>query len=190
MGAASSTKKSKPGSVRIIGGTWRRHRIVVPEVAGLRPTPDRVRETLFNWLEPILAGAHCLDLYAGSGVLGFEALSRGAEKAVLVECDSGVAAALNRVRQELKADAQIVCADVDHFLAGSDIGQFDIVFVDPPYSEAVSPVLEALLARLKSGACIYLERERGDQWPELARLEWSRRSAAGGIAYGLAEVSV
>jgi len=190
MGAASSGRKSKPGSVRIIGGTWRRHRIAIPEAADLRPTPDRVRETLFNWLEPMLSGAHCLDLYAGSGVLGLEALSRGAEKALLVERDSAVAAALKRVSQELRADAKVVCADVDSFLSHSDVSRFDIVFVDPPYSEAASPVLEALLTRLKPEARIYLERKRDQSLPELPRLQWSRRATAGGISYGLAEVGI
>jgi 16S rRNA (guanine966-N2)-methyltransferase len=85
--AGQKRKGTQPGFVRIIGGTWRRRRIALPRDVALRPTPDRVRETLFNWLAPVLPGAECLDLYAGTGVLGFEALSRGAGRAVLVERD-------------------------------------------------------------------------------------------------------
>jgi 16S rRNA (guanine966-N2)-methyltransferase len=183
----SRGKKSKPGSVRIIGGTWRRRRIAIAPGSQLRPTPDRVRETLFNWLGPKLSGARCLDLYAGTGVLGFEALSRGASSAVLVERDAQAARALEGQRDELGANASIVCADAGSYLARPDIGRFDIVFVDPPYSMDAMPVLESLLARLAPQARIYLERERGRKWPELAQLEWIRRSSAGAVDFGLAE---
>lgn len=180
-------KKSKPGFVRIIGGAWRRHRIAIPPGANLRPTPDRVRETLFNWLGPKLAGAHCLDLYAGTGVLGFEALSRGAARVVMVERDAGAAEALERVRQELDCQTEIVCTEAGRYLKQAGIGPFDIVFVDPPYSDSVVPVLESILPALNPGAEIYLERARGEQWPELPGVGWSRRATAGGVEYGLAE---
>jgi 16S rRNA (guanine966-N2)-methyltransferase len=179
-------RKSKPGSVRIIGGTWRRRRIAIATGSELRPTPDRVRETLFNWLEPKLGGARCLDLYAGTGVLGFEALSRGAASAVLVERDTQAARALERQRDELGANASVVCADAGTYLEYPDIGKFDIVFVDPPYRVDAAPALEALLALLAPHARIYLERERGQQWPEPAQLEWIRRSSAGAVDFGLA----
>lgn len=180
--------KTKPGSVRIIGGKWRRRRIAIAAGADLRPTPDRVRETLFNWLDPLLEGARCLDLFAGTGVLGFEALSRGAASAVLVERDALAAGALELARDELGAPAEVVCADAPTYVKGSGIDSFDIVFVDPPYRQDALPVLEALLPVLRQGAVLYLERERGPQWPELAGLQWSKRSTAGGIEFGLARV--
>jgi 16S rRNA (guanine966-N2)-methyltransferase len=182
-------KKTKPGSVRIIGGKWRRTRITIAAGADLRPTPDRVRETLFNWLDPLLEGARCLDLYAGTGVLGFEALSRGAASAVLVERDAVAARALERERDKLEAPAEVVCADAPTYVKGFGIDSFDIVFVDPPYRQDVMPVLDALLQALRQGALVYLERERGPQWPELAGLQWSKRSTAGGVEFGLARVS-
>lgn len=180
-------KKTKPGSVRIIGGTWRRRRIAIATGSELRPTPDRVRETLFNWLQPKLSGARCLDLYAGTGVLGFEALSRGATSAVLVERDTRAAEALERQRDELGANASIVCADAGSYLARPDVGKFDVLFVDPPYQMDAAPALESVLALLAPGARIYLERARGQRWPEIAQLEWIRRSAAGAVDFGLAE---
>ncbi|MGD8341073.1 MAG: 16S rRNA (guanine(966)-N(2))-methyltransferase RsmD [Gammaproteobacteria bacterium] len=185
---ASGGRSSQPGFVRIIGGAWRRRRIAVPEGLRIRPTPDRVRETLFNWLSPVLAGASCLDLFAGTGVLGFEALSRGAEHAVFVERNGRAAAALEALRDELEARAEIVHSDAADFLDRAHERSFDIVFVDPPYSTDVLPVIEALYPLLRSGAQVYLERERGDAWPELPGLVWSRRATAGGVDFGLAEL--
>lgn len=182
------SKKTKPGSVRIIGGKWRRRRIAIAAGADLRPTPDRVRETLFNWLDPLLAGARCLDLYAGTGALGFEALSRDAASAVLVERDALAARALEHERDELGARAEIVCADAPSYVKGSGIDSFDIVFVDPPYRQDVVAVLQALLPALRQGALVYLERERGPLWPEVAGLEWTRRGTAGSVEFGLARV--
>jgi 16S rRNA (guanine966-N2)-methyltransferase len=183
------------GSVRIIGGRWRRRRIVLPAHEDLRPTPDRVRETLFNWLMPVLPGAVCLDLFAGSGVLGFEALSRGARRVVLVDQSAASAGALARLREtladdlenELDASAEIVCARALDYLPRAGIGPFDVVFVDPPYVQPAEPILRALLPSLRPSARIYLERDRGDAWPELEALEWVRKATAGGVAFGLAE---
>jgi len=176
----------KPGSVRIIGGIWRSRRIRIADGLTLRPTPDRVRETLFNWLGTRLAGARCLDLFAGTGALGFEALSRGASRAVLVESDAATAEALHRHQRELGATVEIICADAGEYLSRSGIGPFDIVFVDPPYSNPVTGVLEALVPALAPGARLYLERERGSSWPETAGFEWLRRATAAGVEYGLA----
>jgi 16S rRNA (guanine966-N2)-methyltransferase len=186
---ATQRRTEKPGFVRIIGGTWRRRRIVIPEGLGIRPTPDRVRETLFNWLGPFLPGATCLDLFAGSGVLGFEALSRGAARAVLVERDARAIWPLAKLREELDASVEIVHSDAAVFLERTGKGVFDIAFVDPPYSTDVSPVLEALLPALAPGARVYLERERGDSWPELPGLAWARRATAGAVDFGLAELT-
>ena len=176
----------QPGFVRIIGGEWRRRRIALPRDVELRPTPDRVRETLFNWLAPVLPGADCLDLFAGTGALGFEALSRGAASAVLVEREPRTVAALERVREELGAAAEIVCADAADYLARGARRRFDIVFVDPPFAEPAGPVLTGLLPLLKPGARVYLERAAESPWPEIAGLDWVRRSRAGAVAFGLA----
>jgi 16S rRNA (guanine966-N2)-methyltransferase len=185
--ATASRKKSRPGFVRIIGGRWRRQRIAVPGGADLRPTPDRVRETLFNWLAAVLPGARCLDLFAGTGVLGLEALSRGAQHAVFIERNKAAAAALETSCNTLDADAEIVWADAEGFLERADTQRFDIVFVDAPYAMAVDSVFAALPRWLKPGAHIYLERERNEPWPDPEGFEWTRQGTAGTVAFGIAK---
>ena len=130
-------KQGRPGFVRIIGGTWRRRRLTVPEVSGLRPTGDRIRETVFSWLRQELPGARCLDLFAGSGALGFEAASRGAAEVVLIDSDSTVVSALQTSADELEAtQIDIIQADALQWLAKP--GQaFDVVFFDPPFGSAL-----------------------------------------------------
>jgi 16S rRNA (guanine966-N2)-methyltransferase len=156
--------------VRIIGGEWRGRRIRFPASEGLRPTPDRVRETLFNWLQPVIHGAQCLDLFAGSGALGLEALSRGAAGSVFVERDARVALALSATLVELGAGAgAVMTADAEHFLAGSP-RPFDIVFLDPPFARAGVGELCTLLERcgwLAPGAYVYLEQSARAAGPEL-----------------------
>jgi 16S rRNA (guanine966-N2)-methyltransferase len=186
---AKGADKGK-GAVRIIGGEWRRRRIAVARGAPIRPTPDRVRETLFNWLMPVLPGAVCLDLFAGTGALAFEALSRGASHAVLVESDRAAVAALEAARDELGASAEIVRGDALAYLARPGVGPFDIAFVDPPYADAVDAVLEALPTVLQPGARVYLERERGTSWPEPPAFVWTHRQTAGAVAFGLARLGV
>lgn len=175
--------------VRIIGGSWRSRLLEFPARDGLRPTPDRVRETVFNWLAPILPGASCLDLFAGSGAFGFEALSRGAGQAVLVERDAEVAAALRHNRERLAADAaEIVQADALDYLDGAVQG-FDIVFLDPPYaSQLLAPCLQRLAARpwLKPGARIYLEAPAGQPPPLPSGWQLLRSKTAGQVSYHLA----
>lgn len=153
------------GKVRIIAGRWRRRLLPVPDTPGLRPTPDRVRETLFNWLAADLPGARCLDLFAGTGVLGLEAASRGASRVVLVERDVDIVAHLRRQVLALGAGDVVQVERAD---AGSwaPIGEehFDVVFVDPPYGSVDFPVLvESLLARglLTANARIFIESEVG-----------------------------
>ena len=181
-------RAARPGFVRIIGGSWKRRRIALPRDVELRPTPDRVRETLFNWLAPMLRGAVCLDLFAGTGALGFEALSRGAARAVLVEREPRVARALEAVRDELGANADIVCDDAAGYLAGGDAPRFDIAFVDPPFADPVDSVLAKLLPHLNPGARVYLERARDDAWPVSPAFKWTRQSQAGAVAFGLGVV--
>jgi 16S rRNA (guanine966-N2)-methyltransferase len=179
--------------VRIIGGAWRSRRLRFPGRGGLRPTPDRVRETLFNWLAPVLPGARCLDLFAGSGALGFEALSRGAARVVLVEQDPLVVAALNDNRARLAAEAAVVVASgARDYLAGP-IEAFDIVFLDPPYASGLLPAcLEPLSARawVRPGGWVYLEAPAGalPALPPGWRLV--RTKTAGQVGYHLARTTM
>lgn len=174
---------ARSNSVRIIGGEWRRRLIHFPSTADLRPTPDRVRETLFNWLGQDLTGETCLDLFAGSGALGFEAASRGAKQVVMVERDAQVFRALQATHTKLgAAQVELVRADALAFLQ-SDARRYDVVFLDPPYHLDLLPGLLPLLpSRLEGGSRVYLE---SDRLPELPKgCEVMRQSRAGRV-YGL-----
>ena len=144
--------------MRIIGGAWRRRLIRFTPRPGLRPTPDRVRETLFNWLGQDLAGKTCLDLFSGSGALGFEAASRGATRVVMVERDAGAFRALQANAAALGARAvELKRSDALEFLRADD-GIYDVVFLDPPFRTDYLPqVLPALIPRLAPGAMVYVE---------------------------------
>ena len=148
----------KANRVRIIGGAWRSRRIAFPPRKDLRPTPDRVRETLFNWLGPDLTGRACLDLFAGSGALGFEAASRGANRVVMVESDRAVFRSLVASRATLAAAAvELRMADALAFLR-ADSGVYDVVFLDPPFRSDYWPRVAPLLPpRLAPGALVYYE---------------------------------
>jgi len=173
--------------VRIVGGRWRSRVIRFPPAAQLRPTPDRVRETLFNWLGQRLDGLACLDLFAGSGALGFEALSRGAAHAVLVESDRAVAAALRESARLLEAaDAEIVVSDALAFL-DRRAGRFDVVFVDPPYASGLAlRAIERLEPHLNPGARVYVESAGDIAMPPPWRA--LRQDRAGAVRYGLYEI--
>ena len=148
-------------SLRIVGGTWRRRILRFPDSEGLRPTPDRVRETLFNWLGQDLDGLHCLDLFAGSGALGFEAASRGAARVVMVEKAGRVLAALHENHELLdKSPAiEIKRGDALQYLASANT-QFDLIFLDPPYHKDWMPQLAPLLPRvMKEDGALYVEAE-------------------------------
>ena len=128
----------RSNQVRIIAGQWRGRKLSFPDVTGLRPTSDRIRETVFNWLATSLPGASCLDLFAGSGALGFEAASRGATRVVMVDRNRDVVRALRDNRQRLSASMiKIVQQDAENYLSAAD-GQFDVVFLDPPGTEIPS----------------------------------------------------
>ncbi|MDA0225131.1 MAG: 16S rRNA (guanine(966)-N(2))-methyltransferase RsmD [Proteobacteria bacterium] len=151
---------SSAGRLRIVGGVWRSRVLRVPARPGLRPTPDRVRETLFNWLGQDLSGLCCLDLFAGSGALGFEAASRGAARVVMIEHDRIALAALRAHRDAL--DARVVeIHDVDAQTWLAHEGRhYDVVFLDPPFRQNALPaLLAALPARLRQGARVYVESE-------------------------------
>lgn len=184
----------QPGYVRIIAGQWRGRRLKVPDIKDLRPTPDRVRETLFNWLAPILPGAYCLDLFAGCGALGFEALSRGAAFVEMVDQSSDVVALLQQTLHTLGANnARIVCAKVPQQLS-SAAQPFDIVFLDPPYSAHLLLPTCAYLEDhgfLAKTAHIYLEAKeaiKDNELPACWRLIKSQR--AGQVFYHLARREV
>ncbi len=182
----------RPGSLRIIGGEWRGQRIDFPPDSGIRPTSDRVRETLFNWLQFALPGAHCLDLYAGSGALGFEALSRGAASAILVEREPAIVERLERTRAALGAErAEIRRDEAGRFLDDYPGPPFGIVFLDPPFT---SPRLSEDCARLaerglvRAGGLVYLEAAADTETPSLPTgWRWRKRKKAGQVCYYLAE---
>lgn len=157
--AAPQRPHGAANRVRIIGGTYRRRLLDFPGSAGLRPTPDRVRETLFNWLGQDLVGWACLDLFAGSGALGFEAASRGAGRVVMIERDRAALGALEKNRTTLAAaEVEILPADALSWLANSR-ESFDLVFVDPPFdSGLVGPVLAQLGGCIKPGGYAYVEQ--------------------------------
>jgi 16S rRNA (guanine966-N2)-methyltransferase len=152
-------KKGLAHEVRIIGGQWKRSKLPVADRPGLRPTPDRVRETLFNWLGQDLSGWRCLDAFAGSGALGFEAASRGAAEVVLLERDAELAASLQATKQRLKGDAlRVERADAIAWLARAQAASFDLVLIDPPFDSALAAQALPLAARLVcANGLIYLE---------------------------------
>ncbi len=202
-------------SVRIIGGTWRGRRVRFPDAPDLRPTPDRVRETLFNWLQHDVAGARCLDLFAGSGALGLEALSRGAAHCVFVEQAQATARALaEQLRQFGGAPrGRIVEMGAARFLrspAGPDAAgwtagagmagkvaagdcAFDLIFLDPPFGkDLLAPTLAALAAGgwTRAGSLVYLENERAAGVPQLPpHWELLKSKSAGEVGYHLGRVT-
>lgn len=182
---------AKPGELRIIGGEWRSRKLPVADVPGLRPSTDRVRETLFNWLQADIAGARCLDLFAGSGALGFEAASRGAREVVLVESDARAQQNLAANIVLLKAQqVQLVRADAMSWLQQAH-GPFDVVFLDPPYASHLLAPSCALLEQqhqLAAQAKIYLEYPSQYELPQLPE-NWQiiRGKKAGQVGYYLAQ---
>ena len=170
--------------VRIIGGAWRSRLVSFPSRVDLRPTPDRVRETLFNWLGQDLTGKTCLDLFAGSGALGFEAASRGARRVVMVERDPVVFRALTASRAALDAAAvELKRADALEFLR-SDDEMYDVVFIDPPYRSDYWPRVAPLLPRhLAPEGLVYCESAASADAPP----GWEpwRRGQAGQVSYQL-----
>jgi len=157
------------GSVRIIGGAWRGSKLPVPDLPGLRPSGDRGRETLFNWLQPHLEGAHCADLFAGSGALGFEAASRGAAHVHLVEISPVAVSALLNSIERLRADAITVHrSNVLNWLRDQPADSLDIVFADPPFDSGLAIRTLQLLAEtgcVRPGGFIYIETPT--RYPEL-----------------------
>ena len=184
-GRASSGARELPREVRIIGGQWKRTKLPVADRPGLRPTPDRVRETLFNWLGQTLDGWRCLDAFAGSGALGFEAASRGAAEVVLIERDPVLVASLAATRQRLHAETvRVERADALQWMARAPAAAFDVVFLDPPFGDDPWQALFAALDPLiGERSFIYAEASRRIAPP--AALDVVRQARAGGVHYHL-----
>jgi len=180
-----------PHEVRIIGGQWKRTPLPVADRPGLRPTPVRVRETLFNWLGQDLNGLRCLDAFAGTGALGLEAASRGAAEVVLVENDAHLVKTLSALKTRLKTDA-VTVERGDGVSALQRRQSLDVVFLDPPFAEGgnealFSAALQAARQALKSDGMIYLEAPRVWSEDELAQLglQLHRQGKAGVVAFHL-----
>ncbi|MCP5271868.1 MAG: 16S rRNA (guanine(966)-N(2))-methyltransferase RsmD [Burkholderiaceae bacterium] len=150
---------SRPREVRLIGGQWKRSKLPVADHPGLRPTPDRVRETLFNWLGQDLSGWRVLDAFAGSGALGFEAASRGAASVVLLERDPGLVRSLQGIKTRLTAEmVQVLPADALAWMGRQAPAAYELILLDPPFDAGLAqPALNAALPLLVSGGWIYLE---------------------------------
>ena len=188
------------GQIRIIGGAWKRTPIPVSDRQGLRPTPDRVRETLFNWLGQNLQGWRCLDLFAGSGALGFEAGSRGAQQVVFVEPDANAALEISQLIEKLNAKDRLVLVRgkaQDYLLRAVDCHgpsglamtqPFDLVFLDPPFGKGLTDaVMPQVLPLLAPEGCVYLESEKplSPDQAGLWGLDLLRQDKAGAVHYHL-----
>lgn len=182
------------GELRIIGGDWRSRKLRFPDAGGVRPTPARTRETLFNWLNYQLAGADCLDLFAGSGALGLEALSRGAGTVTLVDHTPALARALRENLRLLKSDrGEVVCDDVAHYLATRQRPPVDIVFMDPPFRQGWLERLLPLLDEqqwVKPDGWVYVEHESERAAPTVpSHWQLHREKSAGQVTYCLFRVT-
>jgi 16S rRNA (guanine966-N2)-methyltransferase len=186
--AKTRRTEGPPGHIRIIGGRWRGRRLPVPDAPGLRPTPDRARETLFNWLQPVIPGACCLDLFAGTGALGFEALSRGAAHVHFVDNNAVLADAIQALAQTLAADATVLTSTAGDWLQ-MNTDRFDVIFLDPPFGQDLIAGIISLIGErhcLKPGGLVYIESERGIVLPP--GLEIKKQKTAGDVQFGLYEL--
>lgn len=184
----SRGRNAAPGRIRIIGGSLRNSRLDVPDLPGLRPTAERVRETLFNWLAPMIDGARCLDLCAGTGALGIEALSRGAASVQFVECDAQAVRALRDNLGRLKAEGgRVAAAEAGIFLQGA-AQPVDLVFLDPPFA---LDLWAGLTQRLEAGgwlalpAWIYVESPRASAPALPPNWQLHREGQAGEVRFAL-----
>lgn len=178
-----------PREVRIIGGQWKRSKLPVADRPGLRPTPDRVRETLFNWLGQDLSGWRVLDAFAGSGALGFEAASRGAAEVLLLERDPQLARSLEASRTRLKADSaqlRIECCDAIGWMSRSAPARFELLLLDPPFDAGLfEPALKAAAPLLVPGGLLYVESPEPLAVPAELGLEAWKNARAGAVHYQL-----
>ena len=190
---AGPNKKSLPGRLRIVAGNWRSRLLEIADVPGLRPTSERIRETLFNWLAPHIQGARCLDLFAGTGALGLEALSRGAAGSVFVETSAKALATLRHNIDDLQAEgATVIAASAFDYLEAGGAVKFDVVFLDPPFGEDLLAQACELVERsgaLAEGSLVYIEEQKSRSLPELP-VGWSvvKERTAGNVRYALLTV--
>ncbi len=191
MAKAKHTGHTLPGRLRIVAGKWRSRPLQIIDEPELRPTSERIRETLFNWLRPMTEGSRCLDLFAGTGALGIEALSRGAGHVVFVEKSAALAAGIRLILGELEArNADVRQRDAFDYLKNADPEPFDIVFLDPPFNTALLSEACSLLQGkgwLKADAIVYLEQSRDGERAALPD-GWavSHEKVAGKVSYSLA----
>ncbi len=184
----AAARRGPPRELRLIGGTLKRSKLPVADRPGLRPTPDRVRETLFNWLGQDLSGWRVLDAFAGSGALGFEAASRGAAEVLLIERDTVLVASLRASQLRLKAAAlRIEACDALAWMARCAPARFELVLIDPPFDAGLQPAaLAAAAPLLASGGCLYLEAPAALAAAELpAGFALLRQGRAGSVHYHL-----
>ncbi len=190
---SAARRPGPPHEVRVIGGQWKRTKLPVADVPGLRPTPDRVRETLFNWLGQDLTGWRCLDAYAGSGALGFEAASRGAALVVLLERDAQLVRSLRETRERLAASRVTVeQTDAIAHMRHAHTEGFDLVFLDPPFGQGwTEPALAAAVPLVVPGGFLYLEADQplSEALAVSLGLELRRRGRAGGVHFHLLQRS-
>lgn len=188
QGKKQHSKKAATGSIRIIAGKHRGRKLPVLMAEGLRPTTDRVKETVFNWLMPYIHDANCLDCFAGAGSLGFEALSRGAAKVTLIELNNAAAKQLQANKQLLSADNVIVSnTNLLDFLKLSVKQPYDLVFIDPPFNEGLVTQTAELLNKgwLANQALIYVETEIHSTQPLPDNWQLLKEKVAGQVAYRL-----
>jgi len=187
---ATGNKKAPAGRLRIVAGNWRSRLLEIADVPGLRPTSERVRETLFNWLAPRIEGARCLDLFAGTGALGLEALSRGATSVVFVESSRRAATVLEKNARALDASGAVIRhGDALEYLRTAEPASFDVIFLDPPFSAGL---LEEACKAIESsgivvaGGLVYLEQDKAQPRPALpANWVTVKDKAAGQVRYSL-----
>jgi 16S rRNA (guanine966-N2)-methyltransferase len=192
--SGAANKKHRPGRLRIVAGKWRSRLLEIADVPGLRPTSERIRETLFNWLAPSIEGARCLDLFAGTGALGFEALSRGATSVVFVENSRRAIRAIEESTKILGATAAVVHeSDAEDYVRTAAHASFDIIFLDPPFAD---DRLESLcrqideLGILAAGGKVYLEQDRARPETRLpVRWRVLKNKTAGNVRYMLVDVA-
>jgi 16S rRNA (guanine966-N2)-methyltransferase len=185
----------KPGTVRIIGGQWKRTPLTVVSLPGLRPTPDRVRETLFNWIGPSIKGLRCLDLFAGTGALGLEAASRGAAQVTLVEASAVAVQAIEAMVVKLKAQphVHIVQGTALHAINRLSAQSVDLVFLDPPFGQGwLTKIIPELPPLLAQNARIYVEADEpwdklSNRWPTNAHWQLLKAEKAGQVYYHLVQ---
>ena len=188
LAAPAPARSKTPNEVRLIGGQLRRSKLPVADKPGLRPTPDRVRETLFNWLGAEMSGWRCLDAFAGSGALGFEAASRGAAEVLLLERDAGLVQSLRASQQRLKVEnLRVEACDALVWMARCAPARFELVLLDPPFDADLLPRALALAAPLLvEGGLVYAEAPAALSAPELpADLAVFKHGRAGSVHYHL-----